>query len=423
MIMNLFKRVGALALAGALTLGCLTGCKSQEAAPEFTVPESIDLTTVTDPYAAISGMNGDTVVAVVGETEITMDHLLYWIVNTSDNLSQYYAMYGLNTELPWDSEIEEGSTLSQKVKSTALKTAALYALIPDMAAREGMELPAEFTETLNTTFESLTTQMGGEDLMQHYLWYFPMNHEVYNELCTSEEYNSQIIEKYFGEGSEGYPTDQELLTYLEEDEQCYFFKHILFMVEETVSEDSSETTSNYDEQKARAEEVLAQLRASEDPITLFDQLMKEYTEDPGLATNPNGYLGTANPASSIASKMVDVVEEACLNMNEGEISEVLENEQGYHGFHIVLRLPVEGNVSLEDHRSTYISTHMSQMQDQWLEENKVVTNENYDAVNPADIYAALNVLRDAIAAEANAAMGEEGTDSSASEAASSAANG
>ena len=121
--------------------------------------------------------------------------------------------------------------------------------------------------------------------------------------------------------------------------------------------------------------------------------------------------------------MVDVVEEACLNMNEGEISEVLENEQGYHGFHIVLRLPVEGNVSLEDHRSTYISTHMSQMQDQWLEENKIVTNENYDAVNPADIYAALSVLRDAIAAEANAAMGEEGTDSSASEAASSADNG
>lgn len=424
MIMNLFKRVGALALTGALTLSCLSGCKSQEAAPEFTVPESIDLTTVTDPYTAISGMKGDTVVAAVGETEITVDHLLYWIVNTSDNLSQYYSMYGLNTELPWESEIEEGTTLAEKVKSTALKTAALYALIPEMAASEGMELSEDFNETLNATFDSLTTQMGGEKLMQHYLWYFPMSHEVYNELCTSEEYNGQIIEKYFGEDSDGYPTDQELLTYLEEDQQCYFFKHILFMVEETVSEDTSETTSNYDEQKARAEEVLAQLRASEDPITLFDQLMKEHTEDPGLATNPTGYLGTANPNSSIASKMVDVVEEACLNMKEGEISEVLENEQGYHGFHIVLRLPVEGNVSLENHRSTYISTHMSEMQDQWLEENKVVTNENYDAINPADVYAALGVLRDAIAEEANAAMGEEGTDTSdSSEAASSSANG
>ena len=424
MIMNLFKRVGALALTGALTLSCLSGCKSQEAAPEFTVPESIDLTTVTDPYTAISGMKGDTVVAAVGETEITVDHLLYWIVNTSDNLSQYYSMYGLNTELPWESEIEEGTTLAEKVKSTALKTAALYALIPEMAASEGMELSEDFNETLNATFDSLTTQMGGEELMQHYLWYFPMSHEVYNELCTSEEYNGQIIEKYFGEDSDGYPTDQELLTYLEEDQQCYFFKHILFMVEETVSEDTSETTSNYDEQKARAEEVLAQLRASEDPITLFDQLMKEHTEDPGLATNPTGYLGTANPNSSIASKMVDVVEEACLNMKEGEISEVLENEQGYHGFHIVLRLPVEGNVSLENHRSTYISTHMSEMQDQWLEENKVVTNENYDAINPADVYAALGVLRDAIAEEANAAMGEEGTDTSdSSEAASSSANG
>ncbi len=412
--MNLFKRVGALAVAGALTFGCLTGCESKQPVPEFTVPESIDLSTVTDPYAAISGMKGDTVVAVAGETEITMDHLLYWIANVSDNLNQYYAMYGLDTELPWESEAEEGVTLAEKVKSTALKTAALYAVIPEMAQKEDMELGESFTTTLNSTLDSLTTQMGGEELMQHYLWYFPMTHEVYNELCTSEEFNGQIMEKYYGENSEGYPSDEELLTYLEEDEQCYFFKHILLMVEETTSEDNSDTTSNYDEQKAKAEDLLAQLRASEDPITLFDQLMQEHTEDPGLMTNPTGYLGTANPNSSIASKMVDVVEEACLTMKEGEISEVLENQQGYHGFHIVLRLPVEGNVSLDTHRGNYINTQMTQMQDQWLEENKVVTNENYEAINPANVYAALGVLREAIAEEATAAMGDESTDSSAS---------
>ena len=136
--MNLFKRFGALALAGALTFGCLTGCETKTPTPEFTVPESIDLNTVTDPYAAISGMSGDTVVAVVGESEITMDHLLYWIANISDNLTQHYAAYGLNTELPWDSEPEEGITLAEKVKGTALNTAALYAVLPQMAQATGM---------------------------------------------------------------------------------------------------------------------------------------------------------------------------------------------------------------------------------------------------------------------------------------------
>ena len=412
--MKLFKRVSALALAGALTFGCLTGCESKQPAPEFTVPESIDLTTVTDPYAAISGMSGDTVVAVAGETEITMDHLLYWIVSLSDNLTQYYSMYGLSTGLPWESEPEEGVTLADKVKSNALKTAALYALLPDKAEEEGLELSEEFTQTLNGTLESLAAQMGGEELMQHYLWYFPMTQEVYNELCVSEEYNGQILTKYYGEGSEGQPTDEEILNYLEEEEQCYFFKHILLKVEETVSEDSSETTSNYDTQKAKAEDLLAQLRASDDPITLFDQLMKEHTEDPGLMTNPTGYLGTANPSSAIASKMVTVVEEACLNMEEGQISEVLENEEGYHGFHIVLRLPVEGNVSVSDYYDTYINDRMSQMQDQWLEDNAIVTNEHYDAIDPADVYAALGVLRDAITEEANADSEQEGMDSSAS---------
>ena len=416
--MNLLKRFGALALAGALTLGCLTGCETKTPTPEFTVPESIDLNTVTDPYATISGMSGDTVVAVVGEREITMDHLLYWIANISDNLAQRYAAYGLNTELPWDTEPEEGTTLAEKVKGTALNTAALYAVLPQMAEEEGLELSDAFTENLDVSMTALTEQMGGEELMKHYLWYFPMTHEVYNELCTSEAYNSQIIDKHYGQDSEGYPTDEDILTYLENEEQCYFFKHILFQVSETTAEDSSETISNYDEQKAKAEEVLKQIRESKDPITTFDQLMKEHTEDPGLATNPTGYLGTAKENSSIASKMVDVVEQACLNMNEGEISDVLENQQGYHGFHIVLRLPVEGNVSTENYHTTYINRRMIEMQDQWLEENPVVTNQNFDAVNPADVYAALTTLRDAIAEEATAAT--ESESSSTSEAASSA---
>ena len=95
---------------------------------------------------------------------------------------------------------------------------------------------------------------------------------------------------------------------------------------------------------------------------------------------------------------------------------VLENEQGYHGFHIVLRLPVEGNVSTEEYRTTYINECMIEMQDQWIKENPIVTNENFDAVNPADIYTALTTLRDAIAEEATAAA--ESESASASEASS-----
>ena len=398
--MKLFKRAGALTVALALAVGCLSGCSSSKTA-RTTVPESIDLSTVTDPYEAACGLSGDTVVATAGEVEITADQLLYWISYSADNLSQYYSMYGLDTELPWDTETEDGRTLATTMKETALETAVLYALLPQMAQKDGLELSQEYKDSFNASLEQLSTSLGDEEQVNHYLWYFPLTKDVYTHLCDSEEYNSMIMTQRFGEGSEGYPTDDDVLTYLEQDEQCYFFKHILLKVEETTEEgdassSTSTVTSTYAQQKALAEDLVQQLQASDDPITLFDTLMNQYSEDPGLASYPEGYLGSAKDGSSVASNMVTVVEEACLSLEEGQISGVLENEEGYHGFHIVLRLPVEGNVDLAEYRQTYIADQMSLLQDQWLEENPVTTTAAYDSLDAGVYYQTLNVLRQAI---------------------------
>ena len=402
--MKLCKRIGALALTLALSVGCLTGCGQ---GATFTAPESIDLTTVTDPYQAVSGMTGDTVVATAGETEITADQLIYWINYSADNLMQYYSMYGMGTELPWDSEAEEGVTLSDSVKKNALQTAALYALIPAMAQKEGLTLSEDYKADFQATLDGLTQELGSEKLVEQYLWYYPLSRQLYAQLCDSEEYNSLIMNKHFGEGTEGYPTDAEVIQYLEQDEQCYFFKHILLTVEETTTEGSASTsattTSNRDAQKALAESLHKQLTESDDPMKLFDQLMKEYSQDTGLAAYPNGYLGSAKDNSSVASNMVTVVEEACLSLENGQFSGVLENTEGYHGFHIVLRLPVEGNVDLAENRELYIANQMTKLQDQWLEENQLTTTAAFDKLDPAVICQAVSVLREAIAAEAAAA--------------------
>lgn len=409
--MKLWKRIGALALTLALSASCLTGCGKSSS---FTAPESIDLTTVTDPYQAISGMSGSTVVATAGETEITAQQLIYWINYSADNLLQYYSMYGLGTELPWTEETEDGVTLADSVKQNALETAALYALIPVMAQKDGLTLSDDYKTTFQTSLEQMAKDLGSEELAEHYLWYFPLTRDLYAHLCDSEQFNSMIMDQHFGKGTDGYPSDAEVIQYLEKDEQCYFFKHILLQVEETASDTSSSTTSNREEQKALAESLAKQLKESDDPLTLFDQLMKEYSEDTGLATYPNGYLGSVNENSTVASKMVPVVEEACLSLENGQISGVLENTEGYHGFHIVLRLPIEGNVDLEENRKLYIANQMTLMQDQWLEENKIVTTEAFEKLDPSVIYASLNVLRDAITAETEAASANQSSASSTS---------
>lgn len=411
-MMKLFKRALALGLTLALSAGCLTGCSQK--APS--VPESIDLSSVTDPFLTTAGLNASDVVATVGETEITADQLLYWIAYSADSLSQYYSMYSGETQLPWESETESG-TLADSVKKNALETAALYSLLPQKAQDDALELSQDYRDSFNIAMEQMAAQMEDEKQLEYTLWYYPLTEQLYTDLCDSEQYNTQIMEHHFGEGGDGYPTDDEVLTYLEDDEQCYFFKHILLLVEESEGgEDASvSVTDNAEAQKAQIDDLLAQLRQSSDPITLFDQLMNQYSQDGGLATYPDGYLGSVNADSAVGMKMNTPVEQACLALDEGQISDVIEvtaDVGGYHGYHIVLRLPVEGNVDVADYRQSYISTQMTAMQDQWLTENEIVTNENYDKLDVATYYTTLNTLRDAIAAELTGAD-ESGADSSA----------
>ncbi len=400
--MKLFKRAGALALALALTAGCLTGCGQKPSTPK--APESIDLSTVTDPYLTTSGMSADTVVATVGEIDITADQLLYWIAYSSDSLSQYYSMYSSDGQLPWDTETESG-TLADSVKKNALETAALYALLPEKAKADGLELSQSYKDSFAIAMDQMSAQMAKEEDMTYTLWYYPLTEELYTALCDSEEYNSQIMKHHFGEGSDGYPTDSEVVTYLEEDEQCYFFKHILLTVEEASTEKgdtSADAPATEAEQKALIEDILQQLKDSDDPITLFDTLMKKHSMDPGRYSYPEGYLGSVNAESTTGMKMNAPVEEACLALEEGQFSEIIEVTQdqgGYHGYHIVLRLPVEGNVKAADYRQAYVSAQMTALQDQWLEENEIVTNENYDKLDIPSFYATLTVMRDAITVE------------------------
>lgn len=423
-MMKLFKRAGALALALALTAGCLTGCGQKTTTQ---APESIDLTTVTDPYLTTAGLSADTVVATVGEQDITADQLLYWIAYSADSLSNYYSMYSADAQLPWDTETESG-TLAESVKKNALETAALYTLLPEKAKADGLELSQGYKDSFAIAMDQMTAQMAEEEHLNYTLWYYPLTQQLYTALCDSEEYNTQIMEHRFGEGSDGYPTDSEVLTYLEEDEQCYFFKHILLTVEETPAEegDTSASTSAADnnaQQKALIEDILQQLKDSDDPITLFDSLMKQHSMDPGRYSYPEGYLGTVNADSATGMKMNAPVEEACLALEEGQFSEIIEvtqEEGGYHGYHIVLRLPVEGNANAADYRQAYVSAQMTALQDQWLAENEIVTNETYDKLDVPSFYATLTVMRDAITAEltpqpeASGDTSAEGSDPSAS---------
>jgi len=104
--------------------------------------------------------------------------------------------------------------------------------------------------------------------------------------------------------------------------------------------------------KAKAEEVLAKVKAGED----FAKLSKEYSQDPGSAAN-GGDLGFFGKG-----KMVPEFEDAALKLKKGETSELVRSVYGYH---IIRVTDTRG----EEVRASHILIKVQDF-DEWLKEKK-----------------------------------------------------
>ena len=402
--MKFTKRFGALALALALSLSALTGCggggsssggaasssgtgsSSSGSSSGSGQIEPMDLSQVTDPVEAVCGLARDTVVANVGQAQVTADELLYWMVNGVNlNLSQSGGV-----ELPWDLELEGGGTLSDSFKESALEVAAFYALLPQKAQAEGItEISQETQDQLAQLRDSYLGKLGSEKMVDYYFLAGGMaDWNTFTALNHKADLLTQLQKVYFGEGSEGYPTDAEVLAFAQDELGAFRVKHILLMTMDQATREPLDEAAAA-EKKTLAEDLLAQLRESADPIALFDQLMNQYSEDGGLATNPDGYV-----FDSTAS-LVGGFREATLALEVGQISDLVETDYGYH---IMLRLPLDP----ADYRSQFISQQMDVRAGQWKEDHAVEKTELYDKVDPAAFWDKCLSLQAAVQAELTA---------------------
>ena len=387
------KRLLSAALALALGAGLLSGCSkggdpsssgSSQGSASPAREETIDLSQVTDPYLTAAGIPGDTVVARVGEYDITAGELLYRLnAQVEQYLYQYQSMGFSLTELPWDMDIE-GRTLEEVILEDALQTAAWFRLAPELGAGEGLELSQEELDYPNQVVQAFTKELGSEELMHHYLWYQMVTREVFIRLCQAGSMHQMLQNKYFGEDSGHYPTDAEAAAYAQDELGCYRAKHILLSTVDAETREPLEQAV-IAQKKATAEDLLAQLRAAQDPVALFDQLMNQYSEDPGLATAPDGY-------DAYKGQMVPEFENAALALKDGEISGIVESEFGYH---IILRLPLE----LDQFRSELAAVWMQEKVDKWLEEYPVQATGELEKIDLPSFREKVVLIQNAVSQE------------------------
>lgn len=369
--MSKLKRIWALVTALALLGSLLSGCSKEDSSSSgsgssgsVSQAPAVDLTAVQDLYLETVGLTGDTVVAKVGEYEITAGCFLYWL---NYNIEYALQMTGLS-ELPWEGSEEGGDTdLAQSMIDSALEVAAFYRLLPELAATEGLTADPAIQQELADYYAEVLASVGGDETAaEHYFWISMFTWELFQQLYTWGSYETPLQEKYFGPDSDGYPTDAEALAYAAE-QGYYRVKHILLLTKDMTTYESldEETIA---QKKAKSEDLLAQLQAAEDPIALFDQLMNEYSEDSGLAANPDGY-------EAYKGQMVAPFEEASLALQDGEISGIVESDFGYH---IILRLPLDPT----RYRSMLVSNLMQAKSQEWVDQYGVTRTEALDTIDP-----------------------------------------
>lgn len=386
------KRLWAAALALVMALSALSGCgqknpgsssSSASGSGSGAPAQPMDLSQVTDPWLAVSGIAGDETVVRLGEIEISASHYLYWLQRV---INDYLAQFGGQmTTLPWDTEMVEGQTFGQFMQDQALELATLHALLRQMAQEENLTPDPAVAADVESQYVNMVMQAGdNEERVIHALWGNLLSKELITWISENSDLSSQLRELYFGENSGHYPTDAEVNAYLEESGQ-YRAKHILLA---TIDLDTREPLDEETvaQKKALADDLLSQLRTAQEPIVLFDQLMNEHSEDSGLAANPDGY-------TTRKGEMVAPFENAALALKSGEISDVVESDFGYH---IILRLPMDP----DDFRAECISSLMNDKIDQERERLGVEKTAAITELNVGEFWEKVTSLQAAVQAEA-----------------------
>lgn len=156
------------------------------------------------------------------------------------------------------------------------------------------------------------------------------------------------------------PTEDEIKDFYTKNLDLYFVyngvraKHIL--ISPAKSDDGSITDAAWKEAEKKANDVYKLATSGSN----FDELIKEYGEDPGMSANPNGYTFGKG-------EMVSEFEDACYSMKPGEISKPVKSTYGYHIIKLEEQLPY---YSLEDAYETIAAELAKQKLDAYIESYK-----------------------------------------------------
>ena len=194
----------------------------------------------------------------------------------------------------------------------------------------GIYVTQQYCDDLRITLSAADRQMieekinvfaqnyGGLEAFQSVLESAGITYDVYYSLqeyyalrsklldVMTDQVSEDTLRWYYEDHIEDYQTEQVLV------------KHILLRT--TDDNDYPLSDSIKQEKKRDMELILDEIQSGE---KTFDEAMNEYSEDPGLATNPDGYWVAPGAFTK-------AFENVAFSLQPGEMSDIFESEDGYH---------------------------------------------------------------------------------------------
>lgn len=258
---------------------------------------------------------GASFAATAGKWKISEGELNFYLSSIKSQMSGTE----LASDEDWQTQEIEGMRAIDFAKERALETAANNVAYVEIADYLGIELTSDDLDAIKNVKDSLIKQYGGDNGYKEFLKQQNIDDSFIDMLCKS-----MICSEKLGDLA----VEQSPVTDAEREaafENNYKAKHILIL---TVDENTMQPLSDEEQQqaKATADELYQRVLSGED----FDTLMNEYSQDPGLAANPDGYVFSAGD-------MVAEFESCVEGLQVGQIGFVRSD----FGYHIIKRLALD----------------------------------------------------------------------------------
>ena len=309
--MKLKKSLAALALTAALLL---TGCGQTEEKQE---PAAVTIDGVTFTQAEYEGM------------------YLY----AKNMMDMQLSMYGIDAASFWGSP----EKYNEQIALSAKQQLTLQAVLENGMKEAKLELDVE---ALDANLAQQEQQFGSAEELDEVLGKLHVSREQYRRMVSTDIMYQQLSEHIGESDAEAIRSffDQEYL-------RC---KHVLVADEE-----------GDPEKEALAKEIAEKARNGAD----FDELVKEYGEDPGMASNPNGYTFTEG-------EMVEPFYEGAKAL---ELNGISDPVQSGFGWHVIQRLPL-GDEEFAASEAMVRDTYFGKQLSGWMENAEVTLTPEAEAV-------------------------------------------